>query len=503
MEKYDAIIIGAGIGGLSCGARLAKSGLRTLVLEQHHTVGGCCSTFRKKGFSFDLAALFLFEGPSLITNNLKELDVKDKVDFIQIDPLYQYIFPDFEIKVPKDIESFSKELVKIAPGEEKNIHDFFKEIIKIHKLIEEIRFKPPYEKRNVMANLFSHPELIRYGLRYGGMTWDKFLDHYFTNKKLKAILSVESIFLGLPPSKIPAIAMAFIIAMEHTYGLVYPRNGMVSLAEAYVTAIKKHDGEVRLNSKVSRIIIENEKCCGVELSNGEKISSKIVVSNAEPRETFLNLAGRDNLNSKFSRAIEDIEPSLSGFKVCIGTDIKPPIEPFILKCPTYDIEALYENIWKYGIMDEVYYLISTPSLLDTSMAPAGAHSIQVLTITPFKINGSMRPEPDTAYKDKMKTNYIRKIIKDVTRIIPGLENHILYMDAITPVMLERTTIRQDGRICVNTKILDKIARNRTPIKDLYIAGSGAYPGGGVNNTILSGIITSRMILEDAGQRAVS
>ncbi len=499
MEEYDAIIIGAGIGGLSCGALLAKGGCKTLVLEQYHNVGGCCSTFREKGFSFNLAADFLLEGPSLILQNLEELGVEDKIEFIQINPLYEIIFPDFKIEVPKDVGMFSEELIKIAPEERKNINNFLHTVIDIYNIIEKIRFNPSYDKRNLLTNIIKHPEFIKYVIPYGKMNWNQFLDRYFTNKKLKAVLSVESIFLGLPPSRIPVFAMAAIIAMEHKYGLVYPKKGMISLAEAYVSALEKYNGELRLDSKVTKILIENNKCQGVELANGEKIFSEVVVSNAEIRETFFNLVGKKYLDKNFSDRVELLEPSLSAFKLCIGTDIKPEIEPLVLKCTGYDIEKIHKEILKNGVLADNYYLMCTPSLLDPSIAQNGTHNIEILIVTPNQIKGKMWSELNQAEHETLKRKFTDTLIKDIIRIIPGLSNHIIYKEAITPLMLEKKANRYNGQTCIHINILDKVAGNKTPIKNLYSAGSSAYPGDGISNTIVSGTITSNIILNALGR----
>lgn len=500
MEKYDVIIIGAGIGGLSCGALLAKSGFRTLILEQHHNVGGCCSTIRKNGFSFDLAAEFLLDY-SLIQSNLEELGVEDKVEFLKMDPLYEFIFPDFKVTIPKDMSKFEKELIKIAPEEEENIHKFLNEILHLHKFAEETRINHPFKKYDLMIKIFKNPTIIKYGLLYGRMNWDKFLDRYFINKKLKAVLSVESIFLGLPPSKIHTFAMASIIGMEHKYGLVYPKNGMISLAEAYVSALNKYNGTLKLNSKVSKLIIEGNECTGIELSGGEKILSNIVVSNADIIETFHNLVGKEHLEKNFSTKIELLEPSLSAFKLCIGTDAQLEFKPLILKCPDYDIEHIHKKIMKYGIMDDNYCLISIPSLLDSSIARQGTHVLKMLTIMPHQINGKPWSEMSEEDHESLKQKFMERMIRDVTNIIPNLSEHIVYKDVITPATFGKIVNRYGGPITTHTKNLDKVARNKTPINNLYFVGSSAYPGGGVSTTIVLGIVTSNMIIKCGGMSA--
>lgn len=180
IKKYDVIIIGSGIGGLSCGALLSKNGLKILILEQYKTIGGCCSSFKKDDFVFDLAADFLFEYENLISQNLKDIGIENRVEFIKIDPLYEFIFPDFRIKIPKNMNMFLEELIKIAPEEEKNTYKFFDEIENIHDSIENVRFEL-YEKYNIVSiiNMIKNPKIIKYAAKYRKMDWRQFLNKYF------------------------------------------------------------------------------------------------------------------------------------------------------------------------------------------------------------------------------------------------------------------------------------------------------------------------------------
>ncbi len=502
MKNYDVIIIGAGIGGLTCGALLAKNGLKTLVLEQYHNVGGLCSTFKKNGFSFNLASIFLLE-KNLISKNLEELGIETGVEFVEIDPIYEYVFSDFKIKIPKSIEKFIEKLIKLAPEEEKNIQRFFYEITDIYNIIENLRFAI-YFKGNMPVSHINHSKLMEYGTLYGKMRWDEFLDRYFINKKLKAILSMESIFLGLPPSKISVFAMVAIIMQEHKYGIVQPKKGMSGLADAYADALKKFGGELHLNSKVNKIIIDKNICRGVELSNGEKILSNITVSNTDIRETYFNLIGEKFLDPNFVKKIKQLEMPLSAFKLCIGTDQKlnigPDISPIIFKSSDYDLEAIYKNVSRCGLSDDNYYLLFISSLLDPSMGQNGGNCIEILTCIPYQLNGKTWSTMNQMDYDQLKQVYVEKLVKDATKIFPNLKEHIIFQDAVTPNSLERITSRFKGVPYVHADILNEVAKNKTPFKNLYYVGSSSFPGDGINNTILSGIITSNLIIIDMGKR---
>ncbi len=493
MEKeiYDAIIIGSGIGGLSCGASLAKNGLKVIVLEQNREIGGCCSSFKRDGFIFDLGAVFLVES-NLLLQNLKDLGVENKIELIDIDPLYEFIFPDFRIKVPRNMEKFLEKLIQIAPEEGKNLNKFFDEIANVHNIINDMRLGTN-EKYNMLSKIIKNPNIIIKLAKYSKMNWKQFLHKYFKNEKLKAILSMECIFLGYPPSKIPMFVMASIISMEHKYGIVYPKGGMIKIAEAYVYAIKKFNGDIRLEARAAKIIIKDKTFKCVELSNGEKIFSKIVVSNAEIRETYFNLIGREYLDKKFIEKIDQLEDSLSVFRLCIGADIELDTESSTIKCPGYDIENIFEKIWRNGISDDNFYLMFIPSLLEKNMANKNNNkqNIHILVVVPYEssINSS-----------KEITKYKNKIMYDVNKIIPDISKHILFISIITPKMLEEMTVRRHGVVDIHEKILDKIANNRTPIKNIYFVGGSAYPGGGVNNTILSGMLTANIILKDKNWR---
>lgn len=181
------------------------------------------------------------------------------------------------------------------------------------------------------------------------------------------------------------------------------------------------------------------------------------------------MIGRDNIDQNFAANIDRLESSLYVFKLCLGTDTELKIEPLIIKSPGYDIESIYKKI-KNMETDNNYYLICTKS-----------QSIHVLLPYSYEIKGNDIP---------------KKIIEDLNKVFPEISKHILCESIITPKILEKIANRHKGVACIHTNILDNVARNRTPIKNMYLVGSSAYPGGGINNVLVSGIITSKMILKN-------
>jgi phytoene dehydrogenase-like protein len=126
MEKeYDAVVIGAGLGGLVCGAMLAKEGWSTLVLERHPRPGGYCTSFVRKGFTFDIPECTGGCGPDGdVGKIIAYLGLDKDIDFVEKDPFHKYIYPEHTVRVPVDVERYERELSKLFPSEP-GIHDYF------------------------------------------------------------------------------------------------------------------------------------------------------------------------------------------------------------------------------------------------------------------------------------------------------------------------------------------------------------------------------------------
>lgn len=496
--KYDAVIIGAGLGGLTCGALLAKSGLKTLIIEQHSIPGGYCTSFKRKGFIFDSAVHFtegLGEG-GRFHQILKDLGVEKEIEVYKLDPLARYFFGDESFSVPADLNEYILMLSKKFPEEEKGISELFKTI---ERLGEESEKLPA--QYNVWSILF-HPLKYPLVLKYYNKTFADMLANFIKDAKLGSIISGGWGYVGLPPSKVSALQMAGYLYSAHIEGQNYLKGGTQVLANTLVKALRKYGGELQLGTKVTRIFVENNTATGVETAKGNKISAKYVVSNADARQTFLTLIGSEKLSSKFLNRLEQMKPSISLFQVFLGVDMNPRekgiIEHEILCYPSYDLDYEYNS--DLQVESEETFGICIPTLLDPSLAPENKHVISLICPIPYDYKENWETENGkrgSSY-EKLKGEAMHRLIKTAERIIPELSKHIVFSEAATPLTLERYTDNYKGAAYGWASTIGQSGLGRlqpkTPIKNLYLAGHWTTPGGGTLTVALSGRNIAKVII---------
>lgn len=497
-KKYDVIVIGAGLGGLTCGALLAKKGLKTLIFEQHSLPGGYCTSFKRNGFTFDSAVHFV-EGlgkKGRFYQILKELRIEKKLGTCKLDPLYRVIYPNRSIHVPAKLDEYIELLSTEFPSEEESIYKFFNTVEKLNDETQRL----PYPLR--VWNLVFFPMRFRLIFKFYKKTFAEMLSKFFRDEKLKAIISAGWPYVGLPPSQVSAISMCGYLYSAHFEGFYYPRGGTQALADALADALAKYGGELRLGTRVNRILIENGRAVGVETSSGEKIGAKFIVSNADARQTFLQLVNRKWLDKEFVMNLKMMEPSTSFFQAWLGVDIDPrklgvrEVETFLY--PSYDIDKIYRTSLRGEIGNGCGICI--PSLVDPTLAPNGKHCVSLIYPAPYdfeqrwRTRGGKRGEQYQKLKHQVKL----QLIKTAEKVLPGLSKHVIVGDAATPVTCERYTSNYMGAAYGWAQTPNQSGKNRlqqiTPIKNLYLVGHWTTPGGGTITAALSGQNAAKLIV---------
>ncbi len=502
MNQYDVVVIGAGIGGLTCGASLAKEGLKTLVVEQHAVPGGYVTSYKRKGFTFDvpdISAACRKEGP--IGKIFSELGLWDKIEFIESEPYLKYIFPEHNIRVYTNIEKYKEELIRACPAEKENVNRYYETLAKLWR---DMCISPSNPSK---VQLLSFPLKYPTLFKYRNKVFKDLLDSHFDDQKLKAILPAHWAYLGLPPSRISALSMVMMLMGYHMGGAWHPKGGYQKLADAFVNSLGKHNGTLLLKALVTKILIQNGRAVGIELKNGTKIKAKYVISNADSKLTFLKLVGEENLKKKFVEKIKSLEMSVSGFVVHLGVDMdlsKLDLNyAAVVYYPSYDIEEpfkAYENN-EIPDIDRMHFGISVTSLHDSSLAPEGKHALLItLPVVPYHYKNDWMTESGKKRGEdyrKLKEELADKLIEAAEKIVPDLSKHLVVKDIATPMTYERYTLSSDGAWYDVAITPEQSGLNRVPIKTpierLYLTGSSTI-GAGTTACIISGINTANFIL---------
>jgi len=476
--EYDVIIVGAGLGGLTCAALLSKRGYKVLVLEQNYQVGGYCSSFRRLGFTFnagveDVSGLWE-KGP--VAHLLRELGFNVEEFFAR--NTVRYVFKGEAIDAPDSLEGFVELLAKRFPGESGRVRAFFEEARAAYE--ECYRDAEAYGAplpAELIAKVFGEKKLLDYPREHPhfydwmNKTFKQKLDEFFEDKDLKAFLSALLSYVGAPPDKTSAAAALTACVSYYLHRGYYTRGGAQKLVNALKGFIESNGGEVLVNRKVDKIIVENGEVKGVKVG-GKVFRSPIVVSNVNAKTTLLELVGEEHLSRSYAEYIKSLKMSPSCFMVFLGVDMDLTGYPTLIKN-----------------LDEGYEIVVN-SNADPSLAPKGKASVTILTFADYRDF----PERGSAEYLKKKREFAEALVKKAERLIPGLSERVIVQDAATPKTFERYVSMPEGAIyAFDQSIETKRPFFKTPIKGLYLVGASTFPGAGVEAVVISGIICANDI----------
>jgi phytoene dehydrogenase-like protein len=460
-DTYDAVIIGAGLGGLVCGCYLAKAGMKVLLAERHFKPGGYCTSFRRNAFTFDAAAHSFggFRKDGIVRKALTDLGLEQKIPIKRFDPSDTIITPGHKISFWSDAEATISDFEAAFPSEKGGIRAFFSFLLN------------------------PDPTLL---VRMRKWTVRDLLDHYFNNDRLKAVLAFPLLGNGgLPPSLMSAFAGSKILTEFLLDGGYYPEGGMQALPDMLAAAFKAFGGELLLSSPVKKIEVKEGKIRGIVLDSLAFIPAKCVISNCDARQTFFGLLGKKNVDGGYAAMLNSMIPSLSMFVLYLGIDEhftslpKPGTNVWFL--PHYDIEEMY--------------------LLARKRSPHNMHEY-MLRVSPDNrtllafVNADYK---NRSYWKKNKTLFTESFLRMIEKsCLPGLAGHILYKDAATPDTLSRYTLNSKGAAygwaCTATQLAEPSLRKPFFVDGLYLAGHWTTYGQGIPGVVYSAYDTAKTIL---------
>jgi len=502
---YDAIIIGSGLGGLSCGAYLAKNGWKVLVLEKHSLPGGYATSFKRGSFTFDVA-LHMINGAGKGQNTYKFLEwcgVGDKIEFQKLKYFMRFIFPDLDIRLPSgDLNEVISVLENNFPHEKEGIRNLFKQAIKIYNdVFKFIRAGTPF-----WLQLPIFPLLYRGLFPVLNKTGGQLFNKHLRDEKLKAILLGNWIFYGLPPSKLNIIYSVLPNLDLLMMGAYYPKGGNQVMTNSFVDVIKENNGEVALNSEVSSIVIEDGRAVGVVTKRGEKFLGSKIISNACAEETFINLIGKEKLPERFLNRMDKMERSISIFCVYLGlneeftTKLENREDHEVFALNTYNLDEDYR--WSMNCeADKASFAVTLYSNIDDTLAKGNNFVMGIAQVQGFDYwrkyeNDYLKGNKKEYNKEKERIAMI--LIERAEKIIPEISKHIEVLEVATPLTLKRYTGNTDGAPygwanTVNQGSPINRMTQKTPIKNLYLSSAWTFPGGGQTPVIMSGYRLGRKL----------
>ena len=525
MATYDVTIIGGGHNGLVTAAYLAKSGLKTLVLERRKVLGGGAAT-EEIHPGFRVSALDHAAGPfsAQVISDLKLLPFG--LQMINPEARVLALSPDGRsLCVYNDTARTISEVEKFSAADAKNYPEFVNSFSRIGRVLAPlISMTPPSIDEPSAADVW---QLGKVGLafrglgkkdeyrllRWGPMAVADLVSEWFETELLRATVAARGIYGSFagPWSAGTSLGLLWQAAMDgRALGPAsYPRGGMGALADALLSAAKAAGAEIRTRAGVAAIVGAESDAPKVVLESGEEIGSRVVVSNVDPRTTFLKLVDPVDLDPNFLAKMRNyrtpgaagkINLALSGLPVfngVNGADAQTKLTGRIHIGPEIDYLERAFDASKYGEFSAEPYLdITIPSIADPSLAPDGKHVMSIhVQFAPYKL----KQGDWTTSREEFAAN----VLNLLERYAPGVRDLIVAQQVITPLDLERDYGLSGGHIHHGEQTLDQFftfrpligwAQYRTPLKRLYLCGAGTHPGGGL--TGLNGFNAAREIARD-------
>ena len=510
-NHFDAIVIGAGHNGLTAAAYLGRAGVKTLVLERREIVGGCCVTE-------EIAPGFRASTTSYIASMLRPEVIRDLrlaehgLRMVPCDPAIQVAFPDGRV-IPwwAERDRAVSEFRKHCPRDAETFVEMDERLKKLARYLQPFFLEPPPEVD--AKSVAGWSDLLRVGKRFRNISsaeisqlisfltgsLGEFLDRNYESDVIKTLFLANNVYgkHGGPYQPGTAIGLLFHLLSggEHElqgfYGHVM--GGMGAITQAMASACRQFSVEIRTSSPVAQIDTRSGRARGVVLEDGTEIRARIMLSNADPKRTFLTMLAEKELPSEFLRAVRAIKMAGPCAKVNLALSEEPQFtgtpashtqleRTFYTIVPSLEFAERCYDISKFGeIPEELWVDCVIASNADDSLAPAGTHVMTCFVqYVPYKLRQGSWDE----HRELLGDRVIRKIAEHA----PNVATAIIARQVLTPLDLERIYGLTEGNIFHGDLSLEQLffmrpvpgwSQYRTPIEGLYLCGAGAHPGGGV------------------------
>ena len=483
--KPHAIVIGAGFGGLAAAIRLGARGYHVTLLERLDAPGGRGYVFRQDGFTFDA-------GPTIITAPylLEELwalcgqKMSDHVSLHSIDPFYKIRFDDGTIfSASSDHEIMRAEVARFEPRDLDGFDRYMQVSEKIFKAAFTDLADQPFHKLSTLVT--AAPELIKLG---GYRSVYSKVSDYFSNDKLRIAFSFHPLLIGGNPFTTTSY-YCLIAHLERRYGVHYAIGGTGALVRGLVKLIEGQGSEVRTNSDVTQIIVDQGSASGVRLADGEVIKSDIVISNADVAWTYTKLLKEYPRRKWTDDKINGSQFSMSLFVWYFGTNKKyeDVYHHTMVLGPRYK-ELLEDIFGKKKLAGDFSLYLHRPTASDASLAPEGCDAFYVLSPVPHLQSGMNWAEEAEKYRAAISARLEQTVL-------PNLSKHIVTSHLMTPQDFRDRLLSVNGAAFAMEPQLFQSAWFRPhnvseEVKGLYFVGAGTHPGVG-----LPGVVSSAKVLD--------
>ncbi len=522
-ERWDAIVVGAGIAGTTAAAYLAAAGRRTLLLEQYEVVGGSSHVFRRRNeWEFDVGVHYLGDcGPTgQLPTLLRGLALEDRIEFLPMERegFDTIVRPDLEVRVPMGWERYLEELIAAFPSDERPLRRLFGVLRPLGGAID--RSLTPASLGGSLRMARDAGPAVRWALR----PLSSLLDACGLSVRARAAITAHCGAYGCPPQRAPVAIHASFYENCVGGGGWFPRGGGQVLAAGLLDVLRGHGGAVRTRARVERILVEGGHVRGVRLGDGERIDADVVVSGADVKRTYLELVGGQQLRRRTLRRVERWQMTAPFVNLYLGVEVDlrgvipntnyyfaPTVrdmgELFAeLEVPRADARPHERARRLADAVGELPVFVHCGTLKDPEnprIAPAGCSALEVMTMVPAPLaqwsgrtaRGAYRRDPEYV---ELKERLAQTLTERAVSAIPAIKGRVAWQEVATPLTQERYTRSTGGAaygLEPNTRQFGPSRPGtRTEIGGLFLAGASLAWGPGMEGSMLSGMHAAGAVL---------
>lgn len=514
MENFDVIIIGAGPNGLICGAYLAKAGLKVVILEKRHEIGGGLITeeVTLPNFLHDTHAIYM---PMIdYAPAIKDLGLSDVIKWVRPEPVMSMHFSDDRaLSIYSDYQRTSDSIAQFSTKDAKTymrIGPRFAELV--DKFLAPATYKSPVPAIEAVMKLQSH-EIGREIGEYTEKTPKEIIFNLFESDQVRTLFLYAACMWGLDHDlEGVSYLVPLLINRASQYRLTI--GGAHRLGHWLYKTLYKYGGRAWTSQRIKKIIMEDGRAVGVELIDGEVLRSKIVVSSIDPYQTFFKYIGEKNLEKEFVTRLRDYQwEAHSHFvyhmalneppKFKLG-DKYPDLYKTFIHVVGFDTPQDLINHWgkiKKGELERAGFNCCFPSFNDPGAAPKGKAIGLLSQHAPYSLKGG---DKDNWYRERRA--HAERCLDVLERYVPNIRKSVLGDYITTPLDIEnklwdmgKGSIKQGAYLPLQMGYLrpnEYCSQYATPVKGLYVCGASVFPGGLI--TLGAGYNAAGRIVTDLG-----
>lgn len=473
-DRFDVVVVGAGMAGLSAAAFLADAGQRVLVVDANSRPGGLLAELPLPGFHISAGVHNVTQafddgpaGEGMLAAAARHLRL-DGVEWLPVDPTYEVRYPEARYRVPVGRDAWIEAFARQHPGRESALSDLLGLCEKVAVQFGRLPIVPD------PASLARIPREAPLVLRYlTANTLDVLQGRLGDRRLARAVSSLCEPYLDLPPARASFVVWA-IMTTSYITGTYHCQGGLQTLADAFVDAIERRGGTLALGTALTSIQSHDRRVSGV-CGQDWQVSTPVVVMAMDPRR-LPRLVGPDVLPRRYRRRLENTEPSPPFLAVYLATEA--PIDPEATVYEAFHIRSESITLAPGDLLG-----VHVPTLVDPTQAPPGQHLVELVCAVDEEAE-----DPFTQATD---------MIDRAHQIHPELADRMVPLDpnAPTPYAIRRFSAPYGWACTPMGASLGRLAHT-TPLEGMYLAGQWTLPGHGIPQVVASGAQTSRIITND-------